>query len=127
MKRLLCLIFAAVILIPAAAAQGWYCGKATENSRPACPCDENLLKENNAAYIGPDEKRVYLTFDAGYENGNVEKIRRVLKARGVNGAFFVLKHFITANPELVENLALDGNLICNHTLSHRDPAKLGEN
>ena len=113
-------------MMPAADAQGWYCRKAEENQRPDCPYDEELLRENGAVYIGADEKKVYLTFDAGYENGNVEKICGTLEKHGATGAFFVLKHFIEANPELTERLAANGNLICNHSLSHRDPAKLDE-
>ena len=34
-----------------------------------------------------DEKVIYLTFDAGYENGNVEKILDVMKSENVTGAF----------------------------------------
>lgn len=126
MKKIAALVLAAALLAPAVSAQGWYCNKAEDNQRPACPYDEKMLNENNAVYIGADEKKVYLTFDAGYENGNVEKICDTLEKHGATGAFFVLKHFIKANPELTERLAANGNLICNHSLTHRDPAKLSE-
>ena len=126
LKKFAALVIAAALCAPAASAQGWYCSRAEDNRRPACPYDEKMLAGNNAVYIGADEKKVYLTFDAGYENGNVEKICGILEKHGATGAFFVLKHFVKANPELTERLAANGNLICNHSLSHRDPAKLSE-
>jgi len=44
-----------------------------------------------------EEKVIYLTFDAGYENGNVEKIVDVMKSEGVTGAFFVLANLVKNN------------------------------
>ncbi len=70
------------------------------------------------------EKRLYLTFDAGYENGNVSKILDVLKEENVPGAFFVLSHFIKSAPELVERMTEEGHLVCNHTANHRNMATL---
>ena len=61
---------------------------------------------------------LYLTFDAGYENGNVEKVVNVLREEQVTGAFFVLKHFVEANPELTKAIVENGNLLCNHTARH---------
>ena len=99
---------------------GWYCSRATVNSRPACPCDERLLKDNNAAYIGPDEKRVYLTFDAGYENGNVARIVETLDRHGAKGTFFVLENFIKRNTDLLMRMAENGHTIANHSMRHKN-------
>ena len=66
------------------------------------------------------DKVIYLTFDAGYENGNVTKILDILKTEKVSGAFFVLSHLIEANTELVKRMADEGHLVCNHTARHRD-------
>ena len=70
------------------------------------------------------DKRIYLTFDAGYENGNVAKILDVLKEEKAPAAFFVLSHFIKSAPELVARMESEGHLICNHTAQHRNMAKL---
>ena len=66
------------------------------------------------------ERVVYLTFDAGYENGNVERILDVMKAENVKGAFFILGNLISKNPELVRRMADEGHIVCNHTNRHRD-------
>ena len=119
MKKTICLFLAlSFLLFPltasAAGRQNWYFTPAGENRRPGLPQVDPAL----AVAIGRDEKILYLTFDAGYENGNVAKIADVLKKNDVTGAFFVLKHFVEAEPDLVLRLRKDGNLICNHTSSH---------
>ena len=72
------------------------------------------------------DRVLYLTFDAGYENGNVEKILDVLAEKQAPGAFFVLEHFVTANPELVQRMANEGHLVCNHTAKHHDMSKISD-
>ncbi len=70
------------------------------------------------------EKVIYLTFDVGYENGNVAKILDTLKAEDVPGAFFVLENLVNREPALVQRMAAEGHLVCNHTASHRDMTKV---
>ena len=130
-RRALALIVCAAFLwIPGVSAEGsvqnWYCKKVTDHRRPECPFSESLLRANEAYFLGPDEKTVYLTFDAGYSNANVESICRTLKEHNVSGTFFVLKHFVEANPDLVKALTDNGNLIGNHTLHHPNVAKLSK-
>lgn len=66
------------------------------------------------------DKVLYLTFDAGYENGNIERILDVLKAKEVPAAFFILDNLILKNEDLVKRMAEDGHLVCNHTKNHRN-------
>ena len=68
-------------------------------------------------------KRIYLTFDAGYENGNVEKILDTLKEKNVPAAFFLLEHIITKNTDLVLRMAKEGHTVCNHTTNHKNLSK----
>ena len=51
-----------------------------------------IYMDNESATKG--NKVIYLTFDAGYENGNVERVLDVLKEESVPGAFFILGHII---------------------------------
>ena len=94
--------------------------------RPILPDDESVIEGYDAWYIDPnrrdeeDEKILYLTFDAGYENGNVEKILDTLKEENVPGAFFLLGHIIRKNTELVKRMSEEGHLVCNHTENHAD-------
>lgn len=117
-RRLLSLLLCSLLLFTqtaqAAQRKNWYFSSKGQNDRPGLPqVDEAVAKG-----IGPDEKVLYLTFDAGYENGNVAKVAAILAENGVTGAFFVLKHFVEKEPELVIKLRNDGNLICNHTSTH---------
>jgi peptidoglycan-N-acetylmuramic acid deacetylase len=66
------------------------------------------------------DKVVYLTFDAGYENGNIEKILNELKAENVPSAFFILGNLIQRNPDLITRMNEEGHLVCNHTMHHPD-------
>jgi peptidoglycan-N-acetylmuramic acid deacetylase len=63
---------------------------------------------------------LYLTFDAGYENGNVSRVLDVLKSEQVPGAFFILAHLLEANTDLVQRMVDEGHLVCNHTVKHRN-------
>ena len=123
---LVCVSLASVI---AAAADvnkslSWYCIRAKDHSRPPLPSEFEFIKEYDGYYIGKDEKVIFLTFDAGYENGNVEKTLDILKENNVPGAFFVLSNLINKNPELIKRMANEGHLICNHTSRHPDMSKI---
>jgi peptidoglycan-N-acetylmuramic acid deacetylase len=109
--------------------KGWYI-KRRGNQRPDFPTDAILLKQHNAFFIDesyPDEraeKRLYLTFDAGYENGNVEKILDILQKEKVVAAFFLLDNIILKRPDLVKRMESEGHLVCNHTKRHKDISKM---
>lgn len=82
----------------------------------------------DAVYIDKESaenkrKVIYLTFDAGYENGNVERILDTLKEESVPGAFFILGHLVRKNTDLVKRMTEEGHLVCNHTQSHPDLTK----
>ena len=104
---------------------GWYI-KRRGNLRPGFPSDAEELSGHGAIYIdeafsdGMEEKRLYLTFDAGYENGNVERILDVLKNEDVPGAFFLLDNIILKAPHLVKRMEEEGHLVCNHTKRHKN-------
>ena len=44
----------------------------------------------------------------------------ILKEKEVTGAFFVLEHVVKKNTDLIQRMADEGHLICNHTASHHD-------
>lgn len=103
--------------------------KKRENATPGFPDNAQIVTANGGVYIDTasadsGEKKIYLTFDAGYENGNIEKILNVMKEENVKGAFFILSNLIDKNPELVKRMANEGHLVCNHTYNHKDMTKL---
>lgn len=101
----------------------WYL-KRNPGGIPSFPTESLSFKEYEAYYIdknvSKDKKVIYLTFDAGYENGNVERILDVLKEEEVSAAFFLLDNIILKNTDLVNRMADEGHLICNHTKKHKN-------
>lgn len=116
------------LFVYSADAYNWYCKRAKNHMRPTAEGSMNFITENGGAFIGkdPEEKVIYLTFDAGYENGNIAKILDVLKAHNATGAFFVLENIIKHDTELVRRMANEGHLICNHTAKHKDMTKMND-
>lgn len=121
----LCLCLSAVN-VSAANAYNWYCKRAQGGARPEAEADMRFITEHGGAYIGKnaEEKVLYLTFDAGYENGNIARILDVLKKHGAHAAFFVLENLVLRNTELVRRMAAEGHLVCNHTARHKDMTKM---
>ena len=63
---------------------------------------------------------LYLTFDAGYENGNTEAILDALKKHNVSATFFVVGTYIESEPELIQRMVDEGHTVGNHTWHHPD-------
>ena len=108
-------------LTSAAAEGNWGLSFHEENTPPTANASTDELAQYDAYYMqDTDEKILYLTFDAGYENGNTEKILDVLKKHDVSAAFFVVGTYIESNPELVKRMCKDGHIVGNHTWHHPD-------
>lgn len=103
----------------------WYCNKTSDHSRPPAPVDAPELEEYNTVYLGEDEKCVYLTFDLGYENENVESILDTLKEEKVPATFFLLRHVVVSG-KLLPRIIEEGHLCANHTAHHKNMAKMGD-
>jgi len=101
-------------------AYNWYCMHKKNGERPPLPPEMQFIGQYDGYYIGEDDKVIYLTFDAGYENGNIAKILDILKEEEVQGAFFILENLIKQNTDLVKRMVEDGHTVCNHTAKHRD-------
>lgn len=80
---------------------------------------DTIVRENDAYYIGdPDDNAVYLTFDCGYENGNLPAILDALRDADVQALFFLTGHFMNEEPALVLRMVNEGHLVGNHTYDH---------
>ena len=85
------------------------------------------LKKYDAAYVGnPEEKVLYLTFDAGYENGCTKKILDILQKHDVPAAFFLVGNYIEKNADLVRRMVNEGHIVGNHTMHHYDMSKISD-
>ena len=81
--------------------------------------ESGLFKgKNTYYYIHTKKKKIYLTFDCGYENGYTGKILDKLKKKKVKAIFFVTKSYIEYNKDLVIRMKEEGHLVGNHTVNH---------
>lgn len=77
--------------------------------------NKRILDEYKGISIGNKEsKKVYLTFDEGYEAGYTEKILEVLKQNEVKACFFLTAHYVNTQSELVQKMINEGHTIGNH-------------
>lgn len=96
-----------------------------EGKRPAGNATIDDLKQYNAYYASDtDEKILYLTFDAGYENGNTPAILEALKKHQAPAVFFAVGNFIKDNPDLIKRMITEGHVVGNHTMTHPDMSQI---
>lgn len=106
-------------------AEEWWFTKSKDHVRMSGAKDEQWLKKYDAYMMGPEEKVIYLTFDEG---GNdityIKEIADVLKKNDVVATYFLTRNYIKDNPEFINDLVKDGNVIGNHTWHHYDMTTL---
>ena len=111
--------------IHSSAEGNWGLGFQEEGQPPVGNATVDELEQYNAFYLGDtDQKRIYLTFDAGYENGNTEPILDALKKHKAPAAFFVVGNFISENPDLIRRMVEEGHTVANHTSTHPDMSRI---
>ena len=103
----------------------WGLSFRTEGQPPVGPANAAVLKGYDGAFLGDTtEKVIYLTFDAGYENGCTGKILDILKKHEVKAAFFLVGNYLEKNADLVRRMAEEGHIVGNHTMHHPDMSKI---
>jgi len=119
---ILCITFILLICtcaIPVQAQTHNWFFKPNGNDKPVLLGGNNIWKDYGAIALNDtDEKVLYLTFDAGYENGNVAKTLDVLQKHDAKAAFFILPGLIRHNPEIVTRMEREGHFVCNHSTTH---------
>lgn len=105
----------------------WGLSFRTEGAAPIGPASGQILAKYDAAYLGDTtQKVIYLTFDAGYENGCTDKILDVLKQQEVPAAFFLVGNYLEKNGDLVRRMVQEGHIVGNHTMHHPDMSKISD-
>ena len=122
---LLAVILGAAVLRSAVVETGsWGLSYPTEGAAPEGPLSADALQQLGAAYVGSAADPVlYLTFDAGYENGCTARILDTLAKHDVKAAFFLVGHYMQTNADLVRRMAAEGHTVANHTMHHPDMSK----
>ena len=108
--------------------KGYGPGTSKDGKRaPYAEGNQQAYGKYGANFIAPDNGKIYLTFDCGYEhtiqeNGqNVRltgKILDVLKEKNVKAVFFVTMYYCKSNPDLVQRMIDEGHTVGNHTNNH---------
>ena len=82
-----------------------------EGKRPVGNATIEELAQYNAFFAeDTEEKKIYLTFDAGFENGNTPAILDALKKHQAPATFFVVGNFISENKDLIKRMETEGIL-----------------
>ena len=105
----------------------WWLKRNEKNQTPEVS-DHIDLSKYDSYYVNPKckKKKIFLTFDCGYENGFTPKILDVLKKQKVVAAFFVTKPFIREGTELVRRMKREGHIVGNHTVHHKSMPTLSD-
>ena len=109
-------------------AAGWGYKKNPHHTTPEIGLYKNMIDGTSSFYVGDTTKKVvYLTFDAGYDNGELSKILDTLKEKQVIGSFFLTGDFIDRFSDLTCRLSTDGHIVCNHSYGHKKIQNLTKN
>ena len=113
--------------IPVSADGNWGLGFPSPGQTPVGNASADTLKNFDAFYVGDTSKPViYLTFDAGYENGCTPAILEALKKHHVPATFFVVGNYLETSPELVKQMIAEGHTVANHTYHHPDMSRISD-
>lgn len=98
----------------------WGMQRKTGNQPPLVDARLQNALEGKGFWIGDtSQKKIYLTFDCGWENGFTSHILDTLKEQQVPATFFLTGNYISRNPELVKRMAAEGHCLGNHSQTHR--------
>lgn len=89
----------------------------------------DLANENKDLIFinGPKtSKDVAITFDDGPDNMVTPKVLDILKNKGVKASFFFIGENIDKYPEVVLRTFEEGNLVLNHSNTHKDLSKISK-
>lgn len=111
--------------VPTSAAGNWGLSFQEDGKTPVTDVSSEELAKYNAYYAKQtNEKVLYLTFDAGFENGNTPTILDALKKHHAPATFFVVGNYLNTSPELVKRMVDEGHIVGNHTYHHPDMSQI---
>ena len=116
-------------LLPASsgASANWGLSFQEEGKAPVGNAAPSYLKDFDAYYVEEtEEKKIYLTFDCGFENGNTPAILDALKKHNAKATFFIVGNYMETSPDLVKRMVEEGHTVGNHTYHHPDMSKIGD-
>lgn len=115
------------VLPTSGGADNWGLSFPQPGQTPQGNADADYLADYNAYYVGDTgEKVIYLTFDAGFENGNTEAILNALKKHNAPATFFLVGSYVRDHGDLVQRMVAEGHTVGNHTNTHPDMSAISD-
>ena len=115
----------AIISAESNASASWGLSFQEEGKPPAANVSASYLSQYDAYYIEEtEEKKIYLTFDCGFESGCTPAILDALKKHDAPATFFIVGNYLETSPELVKRMVEEGHTVGNHTYHHPDMSKI---
>lgn len=119
--------FGAILPAGSSASANWGLSFQEEGKAPLGNASASYLKDFDAYFVEEtEEKKIYLTFDCGFENGNTPAILDALKKHNAPATFFIVGNYMETSPDLVKRMVSEGHTVGNHTYHHPDMSKIGE-
>ena len=116
---------ASLLPVSSTSSASWGLGFGKSGTQPTGNASASALREYDAYYIEEtDEKKIYLTFDCGFENGNTPAILDALKKHHAPATFFVVGNYLETSPDLVKRMLAEGHTVGNHTYHHPNMSKI---
>ena len=99
----------------------WGFRRGENGNQPVLDIESKKVVDNyNGFSIGNEnEKKIYLTFDCGYEAGFTNQILDILKENDVKASFFITAHYLNSANDIVKRMIEDGHIVGNHTVNHK--------
>lgn len=106
--------------------KGYGPGTAVNGNRaPYAVNNQNAYGQYGGNFIAPDNGKIYLTFDCGYEYNNLTaSILDTLKEKNVKAVFFITMSYAKSHPDLVWRMINEGHTVGNHSNTHPDMTTL---
>ncbi len=105
---------------PVSAPADWGLSFQQEGQPPVGNATKEYLGQFDGYFVGGDDKAIYLTFDAGYENGYTNDILDILKEKEAPATFFCTGNYVRDNRDIIKRMAEEGHIVGNHTMTHPD-------
>jgi len=111
--------------VTSSAEGNWGLSFQQEGKPPVANATAEYLKQFDAYYAADTQDKIlYLTFDAGFENGNTPAILDALKKHNAPATFFLVGNYLDTSPDLVKRMVAEGHIVGNHTCHHPDMSKI---
>lgn len=115
------------VSVMANVSENWGLGFGNSGETPTGTRSTEELKKYDAYYVrDTTDKVIYLTFDAGYENGYTDAILDALAKHNVKATFFVVGNYLETSPEYVKRMVEEGHTVGNHTYHHKDMSAMSD-